>query len=206
MKIEIQALQQKLEAEKEINRVKLHEATSAARQTVNQHMLETIAERANVERLKFALNASTDDIRKGRAAQSFNDQLTTELKETRQTAKSSKMEADRLETEKREFFEQQMTNEVQKAKRTKRNDEDLVEATPSNSRPLQLLAQVESERSRRGRWYSQSIILCSPLRATSQLACRSLGSMLLSCQTPPTSQRIQHQVETTQGQTTSHFR
>ncbi len=94
MKIEIQALQQKLEAEKEISRVKFHEATSAAIQTVNQHMLETIAERANVERLKFALNASTDEHRKGRAAQSFNDQLTTELKETRQTTKSSMMEAD----------------------------------------------------------------------------------------------------------------
>ena len=89
VKIEIQALQQKLEAEKEINRVKLHEATSAARQTVNQHMLETIAERANVERLKFALNASTDEIRMGRAAQSFNDQLITEIK--RNTANSTKL-------------------------------------------------------------------------------------------------------------------
>ena len=70
--------------------MKLHEATSSARQTVNQHMLETIAERANVERLKFALNASTDEIREGRAAQSFNDQLTTELKETRQAANNQR--------------------------------------------------------------------------------------------------------------------
>ena len=128
---EIQALQQKLEAEKEISREKLHEATSAAKLTVNQHMLDTIAERVKVERLKVALNASTDEIRRGRAAQSFNEQLTTELKETRQTANSSKMEADRLNTEKRDFLEQQMTNEMEKAKRSKRNDEELVEANTS---------------------------------------------------------------------------
>ena len=48
VKIEIQALQQKLEAEKEINQMKLHEVTSSARQTVNQHMLETIAEHAKM--------------------------------------------------------------------------------------------------------------------------------------------------------------
>ena len=64
VKVEIEALKQKLEAEKEISRVKLHEATSAARQTVNQHMLDTVAERVKTERLREALNASTDEIRK----------------------------------------------------------------------------------------------------------------------------------------------
>ena len=67
VKVEIEALKQKLEAEKEISRVKLHEATSAARQTVNQHMLDTVAERVNTERLREALlyeNASTYEIRK----------------------------------------------------------------------------------------------------------------------------------------------
>ena len=104
VRIEVQALREKLEAEKEISREKLHEATSAAKLTVNQHMLDTIAERVKVERLKVALNASTDEIRRGRAAQSFNEQLTTELKETRQTANSSNMEADRLNTEKEIFW------------------------------------------------------------------------------------------------------
>ena len=104
MKIEIQALKQKLEAEKEISRVKLHQATAAAQQTVNQHMLDTVAERIKVERLTQAINATTDQIREGRAAQNFNQQLTSELKETRQTAKRSKMEADRLSSENENFL------------------------------------------------------------------------------------------------------
>lgn len=90
--VEIQALQQKLAEEREFNRLKLHEATSAARQTVNEQAHH------------MAAAASTDGIRRARAAQVFNEQLAGELREARQATAAAKGESTRLVEENKPFL------------------------------------------------------------------------------------------------------
>ena len=102
--------------EREVNERKLHEATAAANQTVNQKMHEMASEIKRSEALASAASAaSTDDIRKGRAAQVFNDQLATELREARATTAAAKGDVTRMEPEQKASFEQQIVNEVAKA-------------------------------------------------------------------------------------------
>ena len=73
---------------------KLHEATSDAKQTVSEKMFEMVSgmKKAEIARAIAAV-ASTDDIRKGRAAHVFNEQLATELRDARQAAAAAKGEA-----------------------------------------------------------------------------------------------------------------
>ena len=52
--------------------------------------------------------ATTDDIRKGRATEVFNEQLAAELREARLAAAAAKGESTRLQDEKHAFFDQQM--------------------------------------------------------------------------------------------------
>ena len=77
-----------MQEEREVHARKLHEATAAANQTVNQQVHEMVSEVRRVEGLARAAASSldTDDIRKGRAARVFNDQLAAELKEAREAA------------------------------------------------------------------------------------------------------------------------
>ena len=66
-----------------------------------------------------AASATTDDIRKGRAAQVFNIQLETELRQAREATTIAKGDVSRMEFEKRAFFDHQMLNEFEKARRKK---------------------------------------------------------------------------------------
>ena len=77
--------------------------------------------------------ASTDDIRKGRAAEVFNDdQLAAEPRESRAATAAAKGDLTRMGEEKRAFFEQQMTNETEKA-RHKKNE--MIAASSSQPPP-----------------------------------------------------------------------
>ena len=135
--LEIQALQKKMREEQEVSHQKLHEATAAAQQSVNAKMNEMVSEVKRNENLARAVaaSASTDDIRKGRAAQVFNNQLAAELRQAREATSAAKGDVSRMEAEKRAFFEQQMLNEIEKARRKKMDNEKLVEASSTGGPP-----------------------------------------------------------------------
>ena len=65
-----------------------------------------VSEMKKAERLARASSATTDDIRKGRVAEVFNEQLAAELREARLAAAAAKGESTRLQHEKQAFFEQ----------------------------------------------------------------------------------------------------
>ena len=123
--------------EQDVNQQKLHEAAAAAQQTVNAKMNEMVSDVKRNENLAraAATSASTDDIRKGRAAQVFDGQLEAELRQTREATVAATGDASRMEAEKRAFFERQMFNDSEKAHRKKMDNEKLVEASSTGCLP-----------------------------------------------------------------------
>ena len=117
--LEVEVLRQKIREERQVNQQKLHEATAATNQTVTQMRHGMVAEARRAENMarQAASAASTDDIRKSRAAADagrvFNEQLSSELREARVAAAAAKGEVSSMKDEKRQFFEQQMTNEME---------------------------------------------------------------------------------------------
>ena len=87
---EVLLIQKQVEQEREQARQKLHEVTSAAKQTVNEHFLQMASEAAKKEELArsaAAAAATTDEIRKQRGTVAWNESLTSELKAARETTK-----------------------------------------------------------------------------------------------------------------------
>ena len=77
---QLQALERKLQEERQQSQLRLHEATASAQQTVNQKMLEMQGEVKRAQGMaRSAAAASTDDIRRNRGTQAWSDTLTEEL-------------------------------------------------------------------------------------------------------------------------------
>ena len=108
---QIQALERKLEEERQQSQLRLHEATASAKQTVNQQMLEMKGEVLRAQDMARAVAAaSTDEIRANRGRQAWGEQFALELRDARSQVAS-------LQANNQAFFEQQVRNEVAKAER-----------------------------------------------------------------------------------------
>ena len=114
---EVEALERRLQQEKQQSEQKLHEAMAASQQTANQKMLEIRGEVKRAEDLaRAAAAASTDEIRQNRGTQAWNKALVAELRQAREAAAAAQGQVVSMQNERRAFFEQQMANEVEKAK------------------------------------------------------------------------------------------
>ena len=93
---EILLMQKQFEQEREQAKQNLHEVTSAAKQTVNDHFLQMASETAKKEELArsaAAAAASTDEIRKQRGTLAWSQALAAELKVAREAHETAKHEA-----------------------------------------------------------------------------------------------------------------
>ena len=108
---QLEALQRRLEQEREQSQLKLHEVTASTQQTVNQQMMELQGRVMRAEEIaRSAAAASTDEIRANRGTRAWNEALAEELR-------SAKRQVLSMQDEKKAFFEQQMANEIEKGAR-----------------------------------------------------------------------------------------
>ena len=137
----MEQIERRLREMRERDEQKLHEATAATKQSVNQKMLEIEGEvkrAADLARAASAAASSTDDIRKNRGTQAFNEQLQAELRSVKETARNEnamlRSQLATMEQDKKAFFEQQLENELERARRAKKRNDTLT-ATSSTSGP-----------------------------------------------------------------------
>ena len=120
--MQIQALERRLEEEGQQSQQRLHEATAANKQSVNQQMAEITGEiqrATDLARATGAAASSTDDIQKNRGTQQWKEQLVAELRSARGAAAAAQSQVTTMRSEKQAFFEQQLENELEWARRAR---------------------------------------------------------------------------------------
>ena len=135
---QVEAMERRLREERLQSEQKLHEATASAKQTVNQKMLEIQGEvkrATDLARAAGAAASSTDDIRRNRGTQQWDEQLGAELRMAKEAAATAQSQVATMQSEKKEFFEQSLANELERARRKKRSDGLTASSSTSGGAP-----------------------------------------------------------------------
>ena len=126
---EVVALERRLEQERQQSQLMLHEATASTKASVNAVVSQMQGEVKKAQDMaRAAAAASTDEIRENRGRPEWTDALALELREARGQITT-------MQDERKAFLEQQVANEVEKAKRAKKRNDELTASSSSGPPP-----------------------------------------------------------------------